>query len=416
MVRNAPLDFLGVSLDTQTIPQERLNIADKERSNLFPWNGQFSPQLVEALLQTYARPGNFVLDPFLGSGTVLYEAGLCGLPAFGSEINPAAFKMASTYTLINVKPGKRRLALEAMDALLGDLTPDAAPLFALSRAYDPRPLCQVLPDHAAAASDPHVRLLLEALIVRLNAGEKELDQRTIDATWGRIRDVVAALPFSEAPVEPTNCDARALPLSVGRVDLVITSPPYINVFNYHQQYRKSVELLGWDLLEVAKSEIGSNRKHRGNRFLTVTQYCLDMVAVLEELRRVCKPTARIVLVVGRESNVRKTRFLNGEIVANLAVRSAGFHFEARQERVFQNRFGEMIYEDILHFIPQPANGRPLTPPAAIARGLLTAALEWAPTEALEDLHDALARVDEVAPSPLYRQSATAPPLPARRVV
>jgi hypothetical protein len=404
-------DFGGVPLDTTTIPQERLNIENKERSNLFPWNGQFSPQLVEALLQTYAPSGGFILDPFLGSGTVLCEAGLCGHPAFGSEINPAAFKMASTYALINVKLAKRRRALEAVDDLLYDLDPTASPLFSQPRERDSRPLHRVLADQAATA-DPHIRLLLEALIVRLNAGEKELDHRAVRDMWGRVREAAASLPHSEAPIQLANCDARALPLPAGRADLVITSPPYINVFNYHQQYRKPAELLGWDLLEVAKSEIGSNRKHRGNRFLTVTQYCLDMVAVCEELRRVCKPSARIIVVVGRESNVRKTRFLNGEIVAALAVRSAGFCFASRQERVFQNRFGDMIYEDILHFTLTPA-GRSLTPPAEIARALLCDALKRAPTESIEDLRDALDRVDEVAPSPLYCHAA---PLPARNVV
>src|SRR5262249_31311499 len=87
-------DFDGMPLDRETIPQQRLNIESKERSNLFPWNGQFSPQLIEALLAAFARPGQFVLDPFLGSGTVLCEAARRGHPAFGSEVNPAAFKMA----------------------------------------------------------------------------------------------------------------------------------------------------------------------------------------------------------------------------------------------------------------------------------------------------------------------------------
>jgi hypothetical protein len=409
-------EFLGVPLDCRTIPQERLNIENKERSNLFPWSGQFSPQLVEVLLKTYAESGSFILDPFLGSGTVLYEAGMCGHPAFGSEINPAAFKMARTYALINVKPSKRRQIIEELDNLIEAITPDASPLFASASNRDPRPLHRVLADHATTTPELNIRRLLEALIVRLNAGEKELDQRAVEMTWARFREVIASLPYSEAPIEVANCDARALPLPSGPADLVITSPPYINVFNYHQQYRKSVELLGWDLLEVAKSEIGSNRKHRGNRFLTVTQYCLDMVAVFEELRRVCKPSARIIIVVGRESKVRKTRLFNGEIVAGLAVGSAGFRFESRQERVFQNRFGERIYEDILHFRPQPVAGGSLTPPKEIARRLLTSAQEWAPAESLEDLRDALARVDEVASSPLYGQSAATAPVPARRVV
>src|SRR5439155_15512459 len=101
-------------------------------------------------------------------------------------------------------------------------------------------------------------------------------------------------------------------------------------------------------------------------------YCLDMAAVLGELRRVCKHEARIIIVVGRESQVRKTRFFNGETVGRLAVRSAGCIVQARQERVFQNRFGEMIFEDILHLTPRPPNGT-LTPPAEIARETLTVA-------------------------------------------
>jgi hypothetical protein len=65
-----------------------LNIEEKNRSNLFAWRGQFSPQLVECLLDAYCLPGSVVLDPFAGSGTVLFEAALRSLPAYGFEINP----------------------------------------------------------------------------------------------------------------------------------------------------------------------------------------------------------------------------------------------------------------------------------------------------------------------------------------
>jgi len=402
MGRVAPLEFLGVEIDTQTIPQHLLNIDNKERSNLLPWNGQFSPQLVEVLLRTYAKAGSFVLDPFLGSGTVLCEAGRLGLPGFGSEINPAAFKMANLYSLMSTAPVGRRRLVEDVADLLEDLAPDAGSLFAQGCGRKRGPLHEALCRQAAVAEAP-VGALLEALVVLLNVGDRELEPGTVRTTWGKLRDVVLTLPVSDAPIEVANCDARALPLPDGRADMVLTSPPYINVFNYHQQYRKSVELLGWDLLEVARSEIGSNRKHRGNRFLTVTQYCLDMLAVLGELRRVCKPAAHIIVVVGRESKVRKTVFFNGEIVAALAVRCAGFTFTSRQERVFQNRFGEMIYEDILHFSPQPLDRQALLSPTDVAQEVLCAAAHRAPAESAEDLRDAINRIGEVAPSPLYRR-------------
>ena len=64
------------------------------------------------------------------------------------------------------------------------------------------------------------------------------------------------------------------------VDLVITSPPYINVFNYHQNYRAILEVLGFDLLKVAESEIGQPAKNRANRFRTVVQYTLNFDQIL----------------------------------------------------------------------------------------------------------------------------------------
>ena len=58
----------------------------------------------------YTKDGDFILDPFLGSGTVLHEAGRLRRPAFGVEINPAAYKMAETYRFINLKPADREAA------------------------------------------------------------------------------------------------------------------------------------------------------------------------------------------------------------------------------------------------------------------------------------------------------------------
>jgi hypothetical protein len=245
------------------------------------------------------------------------------------------------------------------------------------------------------------------LVVLLNYSDKRLVADTVLATWGKLRRRVLGLPLSNTIIEPENCDARTLPLLDHSTDVVITSPPYLNVFNYHQHYRRSVEALGWNLLEVARSEIGSNRKNRGNRFLTVIQYCIDMAAVLGELRRVCKPEGRIIIVVGRESNVRKTRFFNGEIIARLAVRSAGYRLQERQQRAFQNRFGEMIFEDILHLTQRPPSGA-MTPPAEIAREALTAARSRAPDESLSDLNNAIELLAEVQPSPIYSAELAKP--------
>lgn len=48
------LIYESIKVDNVDINQSYLNIEEKERSNFFVWNGQFSPQLIEILLLKYA--------------------------------------------------------------------------------------------------------------------------------------------------------------------------------------------------------------------------------------------------------------------------------------------------------------------------------------------------------------------------
>ena len=392
-----------VPLDTITIRRDHLNVEDRVRRNLFPYSGQFSPQLVHALLCTYASKGCHVLDPFMGSGTVLVEAARLGLGASGAEINPAAFQIARTYTLINADAHERSAALTTTEKVLERAFGEGTSISAGgdTEATDSVSIKARLVELSRHQKEAPSRVLLEGLVVLLDFIKPGLTRTKVASTWRRLRERVEGLPYSTEPVEPMNCDARRVPVHSGTVDLVITSPPYINVFNYHQQYRASVESLGWDLLRVARSEMGSNRKNRGNRFLTVIQYCLDMVQALIEMRRLCKPSGRIVTVVGRESNVRKTPFYNGDIVTHLGIRCAGLEAEKRQERVFKNKFGALIYEDIIHFRPSRSQKAVGALAPVVAHEALSSALRYAPSESLPDLEDAIARLAEITPSPLY---------------
>ena len=65
-------------------------------------------QFVEILINKYANQNSVIFDPFLGSGTVLYEAGRFGIEAYGTEINPAALILANIYKSINLLPRQRQ--------------------------------------------------------------------------------------------------------------------------------------------------------------------------------------------------------------------------------------------------------------------------------------------------------------------
>ena len=398
--------FATTYLDRETVPQINLDIANRVRTNLLPWAGQFSPQLVEELLVAYGQRAGVVMDPFAGSGTSLVEAARLGKAAWGNDINPAAVILARVYCLVNVAVADREAALASLgNRLIEVLEPANGPHFCEPGAVGPS---QAEQESALvrlwSQSDTEVsRILTAALVVLCDFHRQDLNTGKVHKVWLRLAETVRSLPVSGESVVVYQADARKLPVECDSVDLVLTSPPYINVHNYHQKYRRSVEALGWNVLTIAPSEVGSNRQNRGNRFVTVIQYALDMALAIREMARVARPEARLILVLGRESTVRNVPFFNGELVAELAVRGVGLENERRQERQFVNRYGSKIREDILHFRASsdiPDKEFCLEAARAIAGQTLSATRQLTATDTLEGIDDALERIELVSPSPL----------------
>jgi DNA modification methylase len=332
------------------ISQNILDIQDKKRSNIFTWRGQFSPQLIESLLLTYCPRNATILDPFLGSGTVFYEAAHFGIKAFGCELNPAAWILSKIYQLSNLKIDERTSIINSVRDEIEKSFPRLS-LFDMSTSQEID-----ISDFHNTLLGIHIRtgsienIIINALVILLDLANKILTTDRIYNVLVDLCQIINNLPYSESSLITSLCDARRLPYEDDTIDFIVTSPPYINVFNYHQNYRGSAELLGWDLLKIAKSEIGSNRANRSNRFLTVTQYCLDMALVLKEIQRVCKLNSRVILVVGYESSVLGVPFYNSEIISQLSTISGTFQLVLTQQRNFRNKFGKNIREDILHLV------------------------------------------------------------------
>jgi hypothetical protein len=397
-----------VPLNLVDIPQSVLDIENKSRSNPLKWSGQFSPQLVQALLKKYGDDSSRIYDPFLGSGTVLLEAGRLGMTACGSEINPAAVILARTYEFINVTILKRRYVIDAVESALDNTFPltlfsNSTPKNGENALEQASSIRRKLLGLHKYFNEYLPKQLIEALIILVDFHkEADLSTNKIFKVWNKLKSLVLKLPFNLNQIAVFHSDARKTPLADSTIDLILTSPPYINVFNYHQQYRRSAESLNWNLLEIAKSEFGSNRKHRGNRFLTVTQYCLDIAHTLNELSRVSTRAARIIFVVGRESKVRGTPFYNSAIFVELAQK-LGYTPLARQERKFKNRFGNCIYEDIIHLKSAPHVTLDSYSTSETARivafNVLNDSLSYAPENAAQDLKDAIDNIPQVKPSP-----------------
>ena len=90
-------------------------LAERERTKhvnrLHPYLGKFIPQLVEWFLQRYFKKGDWVLDPFLGSGTTLVQANEMGMASIGVDVSEFNCHIAK------VKLGHYDLALARKEVL-----------------------------------------------------------------------------------------------------------------------------------------------------------------------------------------------------------------------------------------------------------------------------------------------------------
>ena len=386
--------------------QDKLDVVSKKRANLFNWRGQFTPEFVEYILESSGlTPNSFIADPFAGSGTVLIESAIQGYSSVGFEINPAAYQMAKFYEYSNLNLSERHDLIFRIQKKLSEILSglNGKPIYSNTTDYRTsyKGLIEATMKVKQISEDNDISFFMNMLF----ASEKDTKmtvKSSLSKSFSFLKNALINLPFNQADINIHNSDARKIGTQyANQIDLIITSPPYINVFNYHQNYRAVTESFDYNILNVAHSEFGSNRKNRGNRLLTVIQYCIDMEESLFSFWKSLTESGKIVMVIGRESNVRKTPFYNGKIVMDLIDQMGGFQNLSKHQRSFTNKFGKLIIEDIISIDKDPNAIPEVRNASQVAITHLLKAQNVAPKDVLVNFKDALERVNSVKPSPIF---------------
>ena len=209
--------FNDIPINREEISQCDLNISNKVRSNIFTWNGQFSPQFIEQLLNKYAKSDDVVIDPFLGSGTVLYECARKNISAYGIELNASAYFMAKTYELVNSPFEERKECLYHIEIFINSILKNEEIISKLLEFKE--------------SQEAPISNIISLLVIIMDIHNNEITLDLLQRKWNDIKQIINNLPYTTKKISALMGDSRNIGLPNNLADLLITSPPYINVFN-----------------------------------------------------------------------------------------------------------------------------------------------------------------------------------------
>lgn len=377
------------------------------RKPIHPFPARMAPGIALEALGDNNTPLR-VLDPMAGSGTVLAVARANGHRAFGVDLDPLAVLLAGVWT--RTVDGER-VADKAEDVLERAIS-----------AFGSLPSGRAYPSGSDEETRKFTRYWFDACARRqLTALAASIgrvhDAATRDVLWcafsrliitkgagaSLAMDLSHSRPhrkFTCAPVKPfdrfisavqtvvSNCpdrrsgavgpatvvklgDARKLDIESGSIDLVLTSPPYLNAIDYLRCSKFSLVWMGYnvgELRQIRGSSVGAealcaraseaawvkslieqlrlkpalSSHHHG----LLARYVWDMGGVMAEVSRVLRVGGRAVYVLG-DSTVRGTFIRNSAIVETVALMH-GLKLDSRQSRALPaNR----------RYLPPPNRGR-----------------------------------------------------------
>jgi SAM-dependent methyltransferase len=357
-----------------------------------------APELaLEALERAPANA--VVLDPMCGSGTVLQHAREHGMRGFGYDIDPLAILVSRvTCTQVDgdyLRRAASRLVADAQartDSALPWMDSDLPTTAFVDFWFHPqqrdqlrRLAAELLPRHGKVADV--LRVALSRTIITKDAGaslardvshsrpHRVRDTNDFDVYDGFLRAVRRIAPLVSSPasgnISLARRDARRLPPALrGKVDLVITSPPYLNAIDYMRGHRMSLVWLGYRLDQLrrlrstsvgaerypdgagppprAQGQVQSGLSRRQQGMLV--RYAQDVHLLMGQLSRVLSDRGEAVLVVG-DSMLSGTYISNSAIVQD-AAESHGLTLTDQRAR------------------PLPTSSRYLPPPA-LSEGALS---------------------------------------------
>ncbi len=284
---------------------------------------RFIPQIPLTFIKLFTNEGEIILDPMCGCGTTLVEAFLNNRNSIGNDFNPLATLISkvkvtlieeSEFRYLKDKLRKMKRYLD-LDYKRIDKRIESLPKRKISKIFNRvvisklevirETLLEIKEEGGHDDIYDLGRVALSSTIWSLveNGGGLNVDDLFLKKINSMEKELKKMSKIVKNPpsVRIITGDARKLEVGNDSVDLIVTSPPYVNALDYYRVHMYNMLWLGMDFDLFRKHEIGAHSHFIYNRFRLLSEYLGDMLRAMIEMNRVLKKDKLCVIVVGNSS-------------------------------------------------------------------------------------------------------------------
>jgi hypothetical protein len=317
--------------------------SDSRFSSLHFYPGRLISQIPAALIGTLSKAGDWILDPYCGSGTTVLEAQRLGRPAVGIDINPVAILIGRAKSLSVCSARLRKVLSAHLQRILNErltsgstdvinryYVPESvqgakwyhpATLFELSLLWNYIDSCSGIVRHVlefcfsstlvpACSETRHWGYICDntrPLTARYESAFKLFETAIEDlctAYEERDRRLKSAQTLPRVKFECGDAAHMLRQYPAEQFGLVVCSPPYFGVIDYVKAQRLTMEWFGQDIQDFRQLETGARSKR--HRLRAFDEYISDVKATFVEVARTLRSGAYCCVILGQSAKRRET--------------------------------------------------------------------------------------------------------------
>ena len=319
--------------------------------NFHAYPAKFVPQIPKIVIEEFTKKNDLVLDPFCGSGTTLIECKLNERRSIGIDTNPISVLVSKCKTTALTQKSLTEISkitekiksAYSTNQELQNSSISIPNIFNIDLWFQKNVQTElaIIKQELDGLNTGSVKnFLLTAFSAIINSVSnqasdtkyKSINKNITDGqTTKKFEDKVSSMKkrmeqYSSQASKASCIIHRTSALNMSKikdstVDLIVTSPPYANTYDYYLYHKHRMNWLGFDVKTPQSLEIGSRNKHSDND-MAINMYLESMEMCFKEFGRVLKNGRKFCIVVGDAIKDKKVINMNTEF--NKIAEKTGF--------------------------------------------------------------------------------------------